>query len=244
MTSIVPKLMNDSIHVWLVNLSISREEQSYARKCLNVGEKARADRFKQAKHREYFTAARAFLRQIVSLYLNISPCSVCFYYSENGKPLLEKTHNSPIVFNVSHSENQAIIATGLNHPIGVDIEQSKPEYTEAIAKRFFSPEENNALLSLPKHSRSSAFYRLWSRKEALLKATGTGLTSDIHHTNLSVNPVSEIYQHQQQSWRILPLACQDGFEASLACTPLIEKIIYFTPDSLSETPTVSKEVVI
>ncbi len=88
-----------------------------------------------------------------------------FAETDLGKPYLE---NYPdIHFSLSHSGHWAVCAVG-NAPLGVDVEQ--PRCTMEIGKRFFRPDE------LPETEDKDFLLRLWTAKEAFLKAIGTGLT--------------------------------------------------------------------
>jgi 4'-phosphopantetheinyl transferase len=106
--------------------------------------------------------------------LDARPQDLSFSYGEHGKPMLAK-HDEPH-FNLSDSESKGLVAVSRGARIGVDLEFSREgrEFTN-IADRFFAQAESAALRTLPPESRREAFYRAWTRKEAYLKAWGTGL---------------------------------------------------------------------
>src|SRR5262249_35174203 len=83
---------------------------------------------------------------------------------------------SAIQFNVSNSDDVALVAVAIDRELGVDVEHVRePRDFESLAAQFFAVSEVAQLRSLPHEQRLEAFYRLWTRKEAVLKAIGTGL---------------------------------------------------------------------
>lgn len=100
---------------------------------------------------------------------------VCFVEGEHGKPCLQL--NKPLHFNMSHSMGWALIGISAHAPVGVDIELPRPlaDWT-ALAQRSLSPAEWANLMALPPGRHAGAFLQCWTRKEACLKALGSGLT--------------------------------------------------------------------
>ena len=89
-------------------------------------------------------------------------------------------------FNLSHSGRRAVLAITRGRDVGVDIELAeKPRRIAAIAGRFFSVQEAEALLSLPRSQQLDRFYDLWTLKEAYIKACGMGLAIPLHHFSYS-----------------------------------------------------------
>jgi 4'-phosphopantetheinyl transferase len=101
-----------------------------------------------------------------------------FFYTTTGKPILAPWFGKAIHFNVSHSGQLALYAVSLNHDVGVDVERVSPiPEAASIAARFFTAEQA-ARIGDGDDGGMEFFYRLWTRKEALLKCTGEGLTDD------------------------------------------------------------------
>ena len=112
------------------------------------------------------------MRTILGQYLGLPPGDVSIAYEPGGKPYLVEQQ---FHFNLSHSGERALIAVALNR-VGIDIEyRSDRPNAEAIFGRFFSRREQLAFLSVPPENRTGAFYRAWTRKEAILKAIGSGV---------------------------------------------------------------------
>ncbi|MFZ4070024.1 MAG: 4'-phosphopantetheinyl transferase family protein [Caulobacterales bacterium] len=159
------------VDVWIIDLSEAAFEAA-ARGVLDGGEHARADRFVEAPHRRRFVLARAAIRLLLGARLNLPAAAVRLQKTAHGKPVLDPADK--IGFNLSHSGDTAVFAVGPPVMLGVDIEALAP-MPEGVAQRFFAPAETAALLALAGAARDEAFTRLWTRKEAVLKAIGAGL---------------------------------------------------------------------
>src|SRR5262245_6632580 len=108
--------------------------------CLSPDEEKRAERFRFAKDRETFSAARSALRLILSRYLQCDPSSIRFSVGPNGKLFLQHPQSdAPLHFNLSHSERYAVVAVTDVGRVGVDLEKIRLDTAETeIAKRYFS----------------------------------------------------------------------------------------------------------
>jgi 4'-phosphopantetheinyl transferase len=157
---------------------------------LDQDERTRASRFHFDKHRRHFVVSRGFLRALLGRYLDTSPEAVRFAYGPHGKPMLEGEHrDSSLRFNASHSGDWAVYAFVQEHEIGVDVEQIKEDFaTEGIAERFFSVREVQILNALPEAEKPAAFFRCWTRKEAYIKAIGTGLSHPLDTFDVTLAP--------------------------------------------------------
>lgn len=138
----------------------------------------RADRFVAEKHGQAYRAGRARLREILGGYLDQPPEALAFEYNAHGKPSLP---DGP-AFNLSHSGGWAALAV-TDQPIGVDIEAIRP-VEAAVAKRFFTPVEQAALAAAGRWD--LAFFQIWTRKEAFVKACGPGLSMPLSDFDVSL----------------------------------------------------------
>lgn len=135
---------------------------------LSEEERAKAKRFVNKKDTERFIVSRHALRSILAKFLLRDPAAISFHQSGNKKPATEG-----IEFNSTHSQNIILVAVS-PLAVGIDIEFIDPGFDFSILKAdCFSPEEQQQINS---HQR---FYALWTRKEAILKATGEGLLDDL-----------------------------------------------------------------
>lgn len=125
-----------------------------------------------------FRCGRGLLRHLLGLRLGVAPTDLVFLTEAGGRPYLECTPgNRPAIFSLSHSHDIISIAISSSGPLGIDVECLRPGTDkDAIVRRFFKPVEREAWDRLPAGAREAAFLRLWTRKEAVLKALGLGLT--------------------------------------------------------------------
>jgi 4'-phosphopantetheinyl transferase len=181
-------LPGDEVHLWRVDLDSLRDSEPRWQKILSSDESARAARFRFAIDRQRFVVARGILRTILGNYLGIDPAALIFFYSSKDKPSLAQSHSADgLSFNISHSGAVILLAFTRRREVGVDVEEIRRDFeVEAIARRFFSPHEQNELAALPKEKRFEAFFRCWTRKEAYIKATGDGLSLPLHQFDVSI----------------------------------------------------------
>ena len=183
-------LLSGEVHVWRARLEQPQEVQDELLRTLDLDERERADRFHFEKHRRRFILGRGFLRLLLGRYLKIAPEEVRFAYGPYGKPSLADEHGaSRLRFNASHSHELAIYGFVEDRTIGVDVEYNKPEFAgEDIARHFFSAYEVTKLMALPESERTAAFFRCWTRKEAYIKALGSGLSHPLDKFDVTLGP--------------------------------------------------------
>lgn len=181
-----PTLSDNQIHIWRANLDLPTAEVAQLATFLFDDEIARANKFYFPEHRRRFIVARSILRQLLGDYLNTNPKNIKFDYSDRGKPQLSKLCNNSLQFNVSHSQEYALFGFAVDRLIGVDIEYLR-EMPDAIkiARRFFSPLEFQLIASLSDRQQQKVFFKLWTAKEAYLKALGTGLAGSLNSIEIS-----------------------------------------------------------
>jgi 4'-phosphopantetheinyl transferase len=169
-------LSSGEIHVWRADLEQPLELQEAFLGLLDQDERARAARFHFEMHRRRFVLGRGFLRVLLGRYLGRAPEQVRFVYGPYGKPALADA-DSRLRFNTSHSHELAVYAFVQDSEIGVDVEYIKTDFaSEDIARHFFSAYEVETLMALAENERAAAFFRCWTRKEAYIKAIGSGLS--------------------------------------------------------------------
>ncbi|HSS08042.1 MAG TPA: 4'-phosphopantetheinyl transferase superfamily protein [Rhodanobacteraceae bacterium] len=145
-----PPLAADEIHLWRLVLDAT------------------------LKPREITAAAHAFLGRLLMRYAGAERVPD-IARSERGKPYAPA--HPDIDFNLSHAREHVLIAIARRQPIGVDLERVDRQIEiEDLARRFFAPAEADALEALPAPMRLVAFLRLWTCKEAVLKALGEGIS--------------------------------------------------------------------
>ena len=214
----------DEVHLWRVDLAAVAKEQDRWRAILSPEERARAERFLFSRDREYFTATRALLRTILASYLDSDPASLAFHYSEKEKPSLQTPKSGdPIEFNVSHSGDAALLAFAWGRPLGVDVEQVRDNFDHlAIARRFFSEQEQRELAALAPSEQCHGFFRCWTRKESYVKAQGAGLSLPLSQFDVSLKPgdedalLSTRPDHDEAArWSMREVPAGEGYLAAL-----------------------------
>jgi 4'-phosphopantetheinyl transferase len=169
------------VHVWRQALDISARGAARLRAVLSTDEISRANAFRFEVDCNRFAVARGYLRTILSLYLLTDPAKIEFTYSTYGKPSIVAPNASEVCFNLAHSAALAVYAVTRNRDIGVDLEMVCSDFDRTeIAERFFASNEAAHLRSLPDAEQERAFFMCWTRKEALLKAKGVGLSQPLN----------------------------------------------------------------
>lgn len=182
---------NHSQPIHLHNIDLDAPHSAWQDCCslLDHLERSRAKRFRSHTMRRRWTVARAGLRGILASHCGCSTSNVEFATGEFGKPELSgAAAASGFRFNLSHSGNMAVVAVAPDFDVGIDIELKKPiRDWPGVAARFFAPKENVQLMALEEPRRIDAFFDCWTRKEALIKATGEGLSARLDEFEVSLS---------------------------------------------------------
>jgi 4'-phosphopantetheinyl transferase len=156
---------------------------------LDAAERARAARFVFERHRRWYTAARTALRSIVGAYLGIEPAAVPIEIERLGRPRLGAAIVPPLDFNLSHCDALAVLAVARRGPLGVDVECVREmKDALALAQRHFVGDEIDRVTSATGAVRDAAFFTCWTRKEAVLKSTGAGLSVEPCSVRVGATP--------------------------------------------------------
>jgi len=196
----LPDLGEEIIHIWGVHVPDVLDRLDTLHSTLCAEEQEKAARFFRESDRQSSIAARGALRILLSGYTGIPAVEIAFNYSENGKPGFVPPASSrlsgeqpgrqdacdTISFNVSHSGEWVVLGFGRKRNIGVDVEKIKREMdVRAIATRYFAPEEI-ALIDNAEDQHDMVF-QLWARKEAYVKARGSGLFQELSGFSVPVD---------------------------------------------------------
>jgi 4'-phosphopantetheinyl transferase len=159
-------------------------------KHFNNDDLLKAGRLRNTDDRSVTLTCYTLLRHILSGLLKIKPEEISYFINSHGKPEIK---NSSLHFNLSHSKDAFAIAISESVNVGVDLEKQNIDLNyKAIVKRFFSEAESKYIL-FPEEQSLDRFFLLWTRKEAFLKAIGTGIISDLSHVEVfrPVNPMDK-----------------------------------------------------
>lgn len=194
-------------HVWLAVLPEGLDERDLA-ETLSPEEQARAARFAFERLRAEYVFHHAALRAILSGYLGLVPRGIGIRAGEHGKPLLGPPFED-WKFNLAHSGPAALIAVRRGADVGVDIERIRPlKDARMLARHYFTLREEEEVRADP-----LSFFTIWTRKEAVLKATGEGLHRPLASVDVTAapGPVRVL-----DRWVVRDLPPVEGYTAALA----------------------------
>jgi len=212
-----------AVDVWGFDLRHFESEFERFRSGLKPDELARATRFRFEKDRRAFVLRHGVLRQMLGAYLGLAPGQVEFVLGDHGKPRLSNPYSDRLVFSLSVSWPLVLLAFSPTQAVGVDVEQIRPmEDAPGIAQAHFTPNEQAAIRSAPTDAAQAQFFRLWTRKEALLKALGAGFSLPLSSFDVldrpKTAPSSGAGAPALASWSLVDLDAGPGFAAAL-CLP-------------------------
>jgi 4'-phosphopantetheinyl transferase len=172
------------VQVWTMPVGgLSETDTSPWRDILDATEQARAARFVFDRDRTTYIAAHALVRvALTSMHAGATPRDWRFVEGEHGKPTAWVGNRAaPLSFNLSHTHGMVGLAAVASPgcALGFDVESLDRKVTLAVADRYFCPEEIAWLGQLSEPERPHGFLRLWTLKEAFIKATGQGLAQDL-----------------------------------------------------------------
>ena len=220
----------DTAVVWHFDLSGFAETQEILMTLLTSGEQERARTFATETLRRRFIVGRGLLRSLLAAYYRTDPKELHLSYGPYGKPELDTNRYRPcLAFNLAHSEDQALLAIASSGQIGVDLEIKRPlRDLDGLVAQVCSDIELKHLHRLSETEKETAFYRLWVRKEALLKASGLGLQIDPRVCELTAEgDIATLPEALQafRSYRIHDGIMEPTIASAVVLAPEVGKII-------------------
>jgi 4'-phosphopantetheinyl transferase len=189
---------------------------------LSPDEKARRERFLQAKDRHQHLIARALVRCTLSQYADVPPEAWTFAANRYGRPEISGPIKTGLEFNLSHTRGLVVIAVAWDREIGVDVENVEREgdYVH-LAQRFFAPSEAAHVASLPAEQQKEMFFDYWTLKESYIKARGMGLALPLEQFAFRLDEPATIsfsnsLQDDASSWLFRRLRLSEHHKAALA----------------------------
>jgi phosphopantetheinyl transferase len=148
---------------------------------LTGDEKLKVNRFRFDEDRDTYIACHGLLRSVISKKLNKSPSELIFFIDKNNKPGII---GNPYYFNVTHDRDAFAFVISKHFYAGIDIENTDRGVDfMSILHSCFGNREQKYILGR-KADAQNRFFLLWTRKEALLKALGTGIVDDLTQIEL------------------------------------------------------------
>lgn len=227
---LAPALADQSIvHVCSFSVSQYVERLAHLSQSLSHEEKARAQRFLKEADRKRFILGRTIVRYLCGAHLEIEPASVRLSQTPTGKPYLANPispNRKRFEFSIAHSGDCVVIAWAEGQTMGVDVE-AVDRYSLALANDVsssaFSRIERAALSAATPNELANTFYRIWVRKEAMLKGEGCGLGGLLksfsvvrRHLGSTDWPDKVNYPASGRCWRIADLTPAPDHAGALA----------------------------
>ncbi|TCS39451.1 4'-phosphopantetheinyl transferase [Paucimonas lemoignei] len=231
--------LRTELHVWVSHpepLPLALLLERYD-SLLNDEERERCHRFHFEHDRQHFVAAHALSRLAIAHYLQCAPQELAFARHANGKPYLAAgSGQPPLRFNLSHTRGMVACVMTQEHDCGIDVERVREmTHLDGVAETVFSERELDYLKrqSIDASSRLNAFFRLWTLKEAYIKATGLGMSAPLRQ--ISIIPAEMLLEdpglsaHQKMNWLFDAWQPSPGHAIATACNAgtAIGSIHYF-----------------
>lgn len=219
------ELATGDVIVERVTLAVPDHERAELAALLSDDERRRAERYRFAGDRERFVVARAGLRLVLARHAAGSAVRLRFAYGTHGKPWLPS--HPQLRFNLAHAGDLALIALARGREVGVDLERvTAGRHLDDVTETFFSTAEQDGLARLEGEARTRALHRCWCRKEAYVKARGTGLSLPLDSfdvvTDASAPPVGSLllatrpHAAEAGAWDLRDLDVGAAYVAALA----------------------------
>jgi 4'-phosphopantetheinyl transferase len=187
------KLEPDQVDIWLARDPQLRDAAALdgLSRCLSADEHARVARMHFSEDRHQQLVTRGMVRQVLSLYVpGVAPAGWNFERNRHGRPAITGVSEAArdLQFNLAHTPGLVALAVARDAEIGVDVERADKRAPLAVARRYFSVAEVEAMEALPAEEQARRFRRLWTLKESYLKATGTGVAGGLGSMTFHIEP--------------------------------------------------------
>ncbi len=211
-----------TVDVWRAHLALPPNQLSRMSGCLDDADQRRAARFYFQRDRDRFRVSRGLLRHILAGYLDTAPGRIRFGYGTAGKPFL--LDHPDVHFNLSHAADVLIVGVARGRELGVDVERVFSESVmEEVSGTVLSTPERVAFGGLEAGDRREWFVRLWTRKEAYIKADGRGMSLRLDHIDVTSRPgrVRVLGERPEDwftcpRWSVQAIPVGSGYRAALA----------------------------
>lgn len=220
-------IMDDGeVHVYRIHIGSNLHWLPAFAATLTPSETERGNKYHQLKDRQRFVISRGAQRNILGRYLNQPAHALQFVLGDNKKPYLPAEGSAGLQYNITHAAEWILLAVSRT-PVGADVEHIDTAFPFAdILPEHFSQEEVEFINSKDQHDR---FFTLWTRKEALLKATGQGLGEHLKSTPSldGAHELPYILLSAEKDWQINSFNLIDDYKASIAAGSEIHQLHFF-----------------
>jgi len=204
----LPTLESNEIHLWLLPLEISHEQQAIAKTWLNSTQKSKYEKRLKSGRDSSYLAGRYYLYKLISGYSGQPAKEIELSYTRLNKPYLRET-DSNLFFNFSDTADEngsiGIFAFSRSGEVGVDIESlGRSGNFSSIVEKRFSPLEQSIVIDQRGKMNNEAFLCVWTRKEASGKATGQGINFKMNQREVvgSMNSYHHYEDEFSKKWTL------------------------------------------
>lgn len=215
------------VHLWIApEWQLDESVEAHYREFMSAEERESERRFLIEGARRLHVLARGLQRKVLASYLDgADPAALRFMKNPKGRPALAPPFDaSGIEFNLAHTEGMVVMAVCAGMKPGVDIERFGKKVPLAAARRYFSADEVAELESLPAEEQPGRFLRLWTLKEAYLKAIGAGIAAGLgsmsfHFDGRGGYRFERAADPEASRWQFQQYALAPDHVVALACPP-------------------------
>ncbi len=218
--------LGNGIHIWRVHIPSNIKVLDGYHDVLSETELSRAGEYQRVADRIRFIVSRVVLRKLLGHYTGLTPNQITINNDHYGKPYIANANITPIHFNLSHSGDLILLGFS-TQPIGVDIEFINPDFPyDEVLNNYFSPKE---IEFVNRNSGRDAFYKLWTRKEAYLKAIGKGISDDL----MKVPCLDGIYEphgyevYRNSGIRTISFNTYALYSSSITASQIVKGMIFY-----------------
>jgi len=223
-----------SVHVWSLSIWSLLGQVPALEPLLSPAERARASRLRIDIARDAFVVRRGVLRVLLGQYLGRAPEELEFQYGPYGKPEFSPScGDGSLTFNLSVSHGLVLYAVARDRELGVDVERVRDGLPHAgLANRYFSIGEREELRRLPSAAVIDGFFNGWTRKEAYVKAIGTGLVTRLDSFTVTLTPGAPARLQAPprmdggRPWTLTSLDTIPGYAAALVTAGDCDRIVH------------------
>jgi 4'-phosphopantetheinyl transferase len=222
-------MTNSEVHIWRINIHQNLSLLNQFKVLLNAVELVRAGKYLQRKDHDRFIVSRGAQRIILGWYLNTPPQQLKFVLGDNKKPYLFSKNGNLLHYNLSHSGDWIVLAIATLQ-VGTDVEFVDESFKfQDILPDNFSMDE---AAYIKQENSTERFFTLWTRKEAILKATGQGLGEHLQITPAlnGEHPLQHTLTGADKNWILNSFNIQPGYIGSVVVEDAGQSFKFFDAD--------------
>jgi 4'-phosphopantetheinyl transferase len=213
------------VHLWIaLEAQLDEAIEARYRELMSEEERESERKFLVEGARRLHVLARGLQRTVLAACLpGVEPAALTFAKGPKGRPSLAPPFDSSgIDFNLAHTAGMVVLAVSVGTGLGVDIESAGKPGPLAAARRYFSRQEVAALDALPDEDQPRRFLRLWTLKEAYLKAIGTGIAGGLGSMTFHLDggfAFERAADPEASRWQFRQYVVSPDYLVALACPP-------------------------